>query len=747
MTGLAGGLAAQPSDPRTAALDTIRRIEDLRRRGPSISPLLAGLRHRDEVVRLAAIRAVGRLESPRYAPQLVPLLEDSSEAIRVRGIEALARALRGWVGTPASALSSMDVALLDTVVGRLRERGVASASAAERAAAARALGLLPWWDARQARATESALMDIASAGGDSAREGVAYGLYFLARARRRVGDLEPSSIAWLRQQVSYATPGDRAEPTRLSSGRAARDQTLPRGSPGDRTLNAPATEVATRRLAWLALAAAGVGDADLVRDAIRDPDPQVRRFALTALPNVPDSTTRRAVLESARNDPAAMVRLEWMRVYRGARPDCAWLLDALGDPSPHVRLEAIDLLGRPCTDAPAIRGRLVQLAERGIAPSTPTMPPAASALDTIRAGAERANGWHAMAHALVALARTDTALARPLVQRHASHSVWQVRMAAATAAAETRDTATLIRLTKDSIGSVLERALVSLATVAAHAADSVYVAALASPDDHVVRAAARALRGATDRGVVLPALMRALGRLTEARRETSRDPRMELLERIAELTERVPGAERANVATRLQGYLTDFDPAVATRAAEVLDRLVPQAAPHRASPQQLPVDPAPAIEFRARPATHLRVTMAPASGGGTFLLRLHPDVAQAAVARIVWLARRGYYDGLTWHRVEPNFVIQGGSPGMNEYAGDGPFMRDELSLWSHWRGTVGISTRGRDTGDAQWFINLVDNIRLDPDYTIFATVEDGMDVVDGILQGDVMLRVEAIERR
>jgi cyclophilin family peptidyl-prolyl cis-trans isomerase len=105
-------------------------------------------------------------------------------------------------------------------------------------------------------------------------------------------------------------------------------------------------------------------------------------------------------------------------------------------------------------------------------------------------------------------------------------------------------------------------------------------------------------------------------------------------------------------------------------------------------------------------------------------------------------ARQGYYDGLDMHRVVPNFVVQGGSPGANEYAGDGAFMRDELGLVSNVRGTLGVSTRGRDTGDAQFFINLLDNPRLDHDYTVFAQVAAGMDVVDRLLEGDVIERVE-----
>jgi cyclophilin family peptidyl-prolyl cis-trans isomerase len=132
------------------------------------------------------------------------------------------------------------------------------------------------------------------------------------------------------------------------------------------------------------------------------------------------------------------------------------------------------------------------------------------------------------------------------------------------------------------------------------------------------------------------------------------------------------------------------------------------------------------------------------AGRGTFDLRLLPEDAPMTAQHVARLAREGYYNGLTFHRVVPNFVIQGGSPGANEYAGQGPFMRDEVGLLSHRRGTVGISTRGRHTGDAQIFINLVDLPRLDHTYTVFAEVVSGMDVVDQILEGDVIERVEVI---
>ena len=89
----------------------------------------------------------------------------------------------------------------------------------------------------------------------------------------------------------------------------------------------------------------------------------------------------------------------------------------------------------------------------------------------------------------------------------------------------------------------------------------------------------------------------------------------------------------------------------------------------------------------------------------------------------------------------PNFVIQGGSPGANEYAGASRYMRDEVSTVPHLQGYVGISTRGRDTGDAQIFINLVDSPRLDHEYTVFAKVVRGFDVVQRVLEGAMIVTV------
>lgn len=134
-------------------------------------------------------------------------------------------------------------------------------------------------------------------------------------------------------------------------------------------------------------------------------------------------------------------------------------------------------------------------------------------------------------------------------------------------------------------------------------------------------------------------------------------------------------------------------------------------------------------------------------GVGAFTLQLLPEEAPVTVAIFAQLAEKGYYNGLTFHRIVPNFVIQGGSPGADEYDGIGPFMRDEVGLLSHARGSVGISTRGHDTGDAQIFVNLVDNFRLDHAYTVFARVIEGMDIVDKVQEGEVIESIHIQRKR
>jgi cyclophilin family peptidyl-prolyl cis-trans isomerase len=125
-------------------------------------------------------------------------------------------------------------------------------------------------------------------------------------------------------------------------------------------------------------------------------------------------------------------------------------------------------------------------------------------------------------------------------------------------------------------------------------------------------------------------------------------------------------------------------------------------------------------------------------GGRALTIRLYAELAPTTVARFVAQVNGGEWNGRTFHRVEPGFVVQGGSPAANEYAGAAAFTRDELSSLSHVRGTIGISTRGPDTGDGQIFINLVDNARLDFAYTVLGSITGNAAPIDDIVEGEVI---------
>ncbi len=118
------------------------------------------------------------------------------------------------------------------------------------------------------------------------------------------------------------------------------------------------------------------------------------------------------------------------------------------------------------------------------------------------------------------------------------------------------------------------------------------------------------------------------------------------------------------------------------------------------------------------------------------------NAAPITVTRFVELARKSFYRNTTFHRVVPNFVIQGGDPRGDGYGGPGFLIRDEVSPTRHSRGTVGIATAGKDTGGCQFFINLGPNPHLDGRYTVFAEVTKGMEVADKIEVGDRILSVK-----
>ncbi|MFN8105060.1 MAG: peptidylprolyl isomerase [Acidimicrobiia bacterium] len=131
---------------------------------------------------------------------------------------------------------------------------------------------------------------------------------------------------------------------------------------------------------------------------------------------------------------------------------------------------------------------------------------------------------------------------------------------------------------------------------------------------------------------------------------------------------------------------------------------------------------------------------------GVIVGTLDPSLAPVTVNNFVALARQGYYDGLTFHRVVPAFVIQGGCPEGNGRGGPGYRFADEPVMGDYVEGSFAMANAGPDTNGSQFFITIDDcRHKLDKAYNLFGFVDSGMDVAKSIAVGDVMRSVAVEE--
>ena len=644
-----------------------------------LAPLVEGIKSGQ---RRTAIRAIGRLERPELISLVAPSLNDGV-GIRAEAASALAQLAR----TPESVAQVqkllIDRAAVDANLSTWESWGEIAA----------ALGRLPYETAGAVADAEAVLVqglpspDSMNETDAAAIVGATRGLESLARTvrARKLPPLGTRTWDLLRWAATAQRPA--ADPR----------------------------SAMTRRLAMAALVTGNQATSSVIERGLLDVDAEVRRFAAAAAAGAPDAqlSDRDALLQRALTDKVARVRFEALRGWRRLQQlSCDPVIAALQDPDPHVRLQAIDQLGDTC---PVYHGQPIK--------------ELAAIVETLNT---QPRSWHMPAHALVSLARVSADEARKALPRFVAHPAWQVRMYAARAAGVLAAVDVLTTLGRDSHDNVREAALTALIELKRSEAVAVALDALTRPDYQLVLTAVRALDDKAIAAKTTAPLVTALTRITKDRKDTSRDPRMAILNRLQSL-----GA--TGEAAGLEGYVRDFDPLVAAKAAEILTAWTGKA--HTAAPQPLAAPVVTLAGVNALRGKSLRLHMA---GGGSFDIGLDVDGAPLSSFRVARRAGEGYYNGLTFHRIVPNFVIQGGSPGANEYSGEPFFMRDEVGL--HIRGTAGISTRGRDTGDAQIFVNLIDSPRLDHTYTVFGTIVAGMDVVDAILEGDVIQRVELVSR-
>ena len=341
--------------------------------------------------------------------------------------------------------------------------------------------------------------------------------------------------------------------------------------------------------------------------------------------------------------------------------------------------------------------------------------------------------------ALLALVAGRDAQAADFVAEAARAAEWQLRASAAEGAARLPLPSLLATLERDPVASVRAAVLSArfdkLDKAAPEAGEPIARAALADADV-VVRSGALDWLAEHPR---LPAkeLAAALGRaagdsLSDARRSAVEALRARAL---AEPRERDAALAALREVAARDGWL------LRRAAGDALRALGETAPPPGEAGRGLPVGAYREL-ILASAGTH-RVRLE--TDKGDILLDLACDRVPLTCSNFLSLVRQGYYDGLFFHRVVPDFVVQGGDPRGDGSGGPGWEVRDEINLLRYERGVAGMALSGPDTGGSQFFVTLSPQPHLDGGYTAFGTVAAGLDVLDRLEQWDRIVRAREVE--
>ena len=483
-----------------------------------------------------------------------------------------------------------------------------------------------------------------------------------------------------------------------------------------------------------------------------DADPQVRFDAAYALMRMKRPETR-AALTYGIKDGDARVRAVCARGLAevATAPELPYLLERLGDPDSSVRVEAARSLGKlagkskPLAGATAAAGKALAVLAKAYDPARPAT--AMPLLALVQEKFPASDSELADIVAGLAPAKRDAdAHGRAVVACHLAASRDRLRADASTPAldgcAPTADLldwreALAVRTIAGSAADAKPRAAALLgrpvsSTVAAEAVDD----ALGELSVDTPEVRARILRdlSSTDWGVALsaaavagklgiteavPALHRAL---TLASVHDQHDVLGALLVALAKLH-----AKDAGVLARR--YAHSPHATVRFGALDALEAL------HAEVPAGEPLP----LEFHG-PLLERGEVANISTERGEIRIRLRPGSFTAE--NFVKLARAGFYDQLTFHRIVPGFVAQGGDPRGDGSGGPGYSIPCEIDGERYARGAVGMALAGKDTGGSQFFITLSPQPHLEGRYTLFGNVISGMEVADQLMEGDRILRVE-----
>jgi cyclophilin family peptidyl-prolyl cis-trans isomerase/HEAT repeat protein len=523
--------------------------------------------------------------------------------------------------------------------------------------------------------------------------------------------------------------------------------------------------------------------APLLRRLTGDPDPLVRAWAARGLGRVGGGNEDLVALAPLLTDPAGGPVVEALRagaalVGGGKAPAApAWrprLLALLSDPRAGVRVTAIDAAAAWLPDADlgaalaARAGAAVEAPKGAAGAGSPTA--AAGVAAALTAPPVPLAQTIERGSALVALARGRDSRAVALVATAAGSPEPRLRARAAEAAGLLGESELLGRLAADPSSLVREAALAARllpapapspasssggaagATGKAGKVGTVQGPAANNATTPAARAAAAALSD-PDEGVrtvatdwladhpVVP-LANLAGALTAALHDESIESPLGVIKALTARGEAEP-RERGAVVELLERVGRQPSYALRREAAAGLTRL------GRPAP---PLGPAPSLEAGAGgdelrsyreivERTRRPRTVEVRTNRGAFRLRLDCPRAPRTCLNLLDLAAQHFYDGLLFHRVVPDFVIQAGDPRGDGYGGPGYVLGDEINRLRYRRGILGMALAGPDTGGSQFFITLSPQPHLDGGYTAFGEVIAGAEVLDAIQAGD---RIESI---
>jgi len=414
------------------------------------------------------------------------------------------------------------------------------------------------------------------------------------------------------------------------------------------------------------------------------------------------------------------------------------------DSDPHVRINAVRSLGTYRVEAESLLVRVT----RDPDPNVRVAAAQSFATTSFRQENTFATVWAAdtsIVYRSSLLASATRAGLRPAQLREwASSSDWRLRAAVASAGGDTLDRAFAISrvypLLADRDPRVREAAYGALPPPASvpleDSVHAVLIRGLQDPDFYVRATVLGALTdrpAASDLGAVLSSYRLAA-------RDSANDARLAAIQYVAALWKKDSASLSATALSQLSGLPVPSDPLERSAGKEVpaWSRWASVAAMPRTEAwydslvREMVI---PAIRGRSPTATIQTVR-------GPIRLELFSADAPVTVWNFLSLARSGYYRNTRFHRVVPNFVAQDGDPRDDGNGGPGYAIRDEMNRHRYERGAVGMALSGPDTGGSQYFITHSPQPHLDGHYTVFGRVIGGYDVLDKIVQGDLIRRID-----